>query len=166
LHFEHCCIPAGNLLGEEHRGFYALAHNLQNERLVLAAQAMGEAARAIELTLGWVRERDAFGATLWDQQAIRQRLALRHAQVEALRAFIVQTAWSLGQGQRLVKEVSMLKALAGELVNEVMYDCVQFHGAMGYMRDTTIERMARDARVQAIGGGATEVMLEEVAKRM
>jgi acyl-CoA dehydrogenase len=166
LHFEHCRIPAGNLLGEEHRGFYALAHNLQNERLVLAAQAMGEAARAIELTLGWVRERNAFGATLWDQQAIRQRLALRHAQVEALRAFIVQTAWSLGQGQRLVKEVSMLKALAGELVNEVMYDCVQFHGAMGYMRDTTIERMARDARVQAIGGGATEVMLEEVAKRM
>jgi len=166
LHFERCRIPAENLLGEEHRGFYALAHNLQNERLVLAAQAMGEAARAIELTLGWVRDRQAFGATLWDRQTIRQRLALRHAQVEALRAFVVQTAWGLGQGQRRVKEVSMLKALAGELVNEVLYDCVQFHGAMGYMRDTTIERMARDARVQAIGGGATEVMLEEVARRM
>jgi acyl-CoA dehydrogenase len=62
--------------------------------------------------------------------------------------------------------VSMLKALAGTLVNEVMYDCLQFHGGMGYMRETTIERMTRDARVQAIGGGATEVMLEEVAKRV
>ena len=60
----------------------------------------------------------------------------------------------------------MLKALAGTLVNEVMYDCLQFHGGMGYMRDSVIERMSRDARVQAIGGGATEVMLEEVAKRL
>lgn len=166
LRFHACRIPAHNLLGEENRGFYALAHNLQNERLVLAAQAMGEAAKAIEVTLDWVCQRQAFGATLWDRQAIRLRLARRHAQVEALRAFIVQTAWGIGQGHHLVKEVSMLKALAGELVNQVLYDCVQFHGAMGYMHATTIERMARDARVHAIGGGATEVMLEEVAKRM
>jgi len=64
--------------------------------------------------------------------------------------------------------VSMIKALAGTLVNEVMvmYDCLQLHGGMGYIRETAIERMARDARVQAIGGGATEVMLEEVAKRL
>ena len=60
----------------------------------------------------------------------------------------------------------MVKALGGTLVNEVMYDCVQFHGGMGYMRESAIERMSRDARVQAIGGGATEVMLEEVAKRV
>ena len=60
----------------------------------------------------------------------------------------------------------MLKALAGTLVNEVLYDCVQFHGGMGYMRELAIERMARDARVQSIGGGATEVMLDEVAKRI
>lgn len=64
------------------------------------------------------------------------------------------------------REVSMIKALAGELVNEVMYDCVQFHGGIGFMRESTIERMSRDARVQSIGGGATEVMLEEVAKRL
>ena len=65
-----------------------------------------------------------------------------------------------------VKEVSMVKAYCGELVNSVLYDCVQFHGGMGYMRETPVERMSRDARVQAIGGGASEVMLEEVAKRM
>jgi acyl-CoA dehydrogenase len=166
LTFNNCRIPADNLLGEENKGFYALAHNLQNERLVLGAQAMGEAARAIELTLDWVRQRKAFGASLWDKQAIRQQLAKRHAEVEALRAFIYQTAWGLGQGLRLVKEVSMIKALAGTLVNQVMYDCVQFHGGMGFIRETAVERMARDARVQAIGGGATEVMLEEIAKRM
>jgi len=166
LSFNNCRVPDGNLLGEENKGFYALAHNLQNERLVLGAQAMGEAARAIELTLDWVRQRKAFGATLWDKQTIRQQLAKRHAEVEALRAFIYQTAWALGQGQQQVKAVSMIKALAGTLVNQVMYDCVQFHGGMGFIRETAVERMARDARVQAIGGGATEVMLDEIAKRM
>jgi acyl-CoA dehydrogenase len=60
----------------------------------------------------------------------------------------------------------MIKAMCGELVNEVTYACLQFHGGFGYMREATIERMARDARVQAIGGGATEVMLDEIAKRL
>lgn len=166
LAFTDCRIPAANLLGEEHRGFYSLARNLQNERIVLAAQAMGEASKAIELTLEWVSQRQAFGATLWDKQAIRQRLAMLHAKVQAARQLIYNTAWRDTQGQTLIKEVSMLKALCGELVNEVMYDCVQFHGGMGYMRETAVERMSRDARVQAIGGGATEVMLEEVAKRL
>lgn len=166
LVFDECRIPAGNLLGEEGRGFYSLARNLQNERIVLAAQAMGESSKALELTLQWVTQRNAFGATLWDKQAIRQRLAMLSAKVEAARQLVYHTAWRDAQGQSLAKEVSMIKALCGELVNEVMYDCVQFHGGMGYMRETPVERMSRDARVQAIGGGATEVMLEEVAKRL
>jgi acyl-CoA dehydrogenase len=166
LVFDNCRIPAENLLGEENRGFHALMRNLQNERIVLGAQAMGEAAKAIELTLDWLRNRKAFGANLWDKQAIRHRLAMRAAQVEAAQALIYNTAWRDAQGQSVTKEVSMIKALAGTLVNEVLYDCLQFHGGMGYMRESAIERMARDARVQAIGGGATEVMLEEVAKRM
>ncbi len=166
LLFENCRIPADNLLGEENKGFYALMKNLQNERIVLGAQAMGEAARAIELTLEWVSQRKAFGGRLWDKQTIRQRLAMRASQVAAAQALIYQTAWRDAQGQIVTKEVSMIKALAGTLVNEVMYDCVQFHGGMGYMRESAIERMSRDARIQAIGGGATEVMLDEVAKRM
>ena len=166
LVFEDCRIPAGNLLGQENRGFYALAGNLQNERIVLGAQAMGEAERAIELALDWVQSRRAFGGTLWEKQAIRHKLAQRASEVAATQAFIHQVAWQDAQGQDVVKEVSMIKALAGTLVNKVMYDCLQFHGGMGFIRETAIERMARDARVQSIGGGATEVMLEEVAKRM
>ena len=166
LVFDNCRIPAANLLGEENKGFYALMKNLQNERIVLGAQAMGEAARAIELTLEWVTQRKAFGATLWDKQAIRHRLAMLSARVEAARALVYNTAWRDAQGQTVTKEVSMVKALCGELVNEVMYDCLQFHGGFGYMRESAIERMARDARIQSIGGGATEVMLEEIAKRM
>ncbi len=165
LVFEDCFVPEENLLGEEGRGFYALVKNLQNERIVLAAQALGEAMKAIELTLEWVKQRRAFGASLWDKQTIRQRLSMRLAQVESARALLYNTAWRDTRQENVVKEVSMLKALAGTLVNEVMYDCVQFHGGMGYMRETPVERMSRDARVQSIGGGATEVRLEEVAKR-
>jgi acyl-CoA dehydrogenase len=88
------------------------------------------------------------------------------SRVEAARQMVYATAARSARGEQLVREVSMIKALCGELVNEVMYACVQFHGGMGFMRESTIERMSRDARVQAIGGGATEVMLEEVAKRM
>lgn len=166
LSFQDCRIPAENLLGEENRGFHALVKNLQNERIVLGAQAMGEAGKAIEITLEWVRNRKAFGGALWDKQAIRHKLAQRASQVAAVQALIYQTAWRDTQGQECAREVSMIKALAGTLVNEVLYDCLQLHGGMGYMRESVIERMARDARVQAIGGGATEVMLEEVAKRM
>ncbi len=166
LVFEECRIPAENLLGGEGRGFYAIMRNFQNERTVIGAMAMGEAQAAIELTVDYVRTRTAFGAPLWQKQAIRQKLAMLSAKVEAGRQLVYHAAWLDAQGFDATREVSMVKAYCGELVNEVMYACVQFHGGMGFMRESAIERMARDARVQAIGGGATEVMLEEVAKRL
>ena len=166
LVFEECRIPAENLLGGEGRGFYAIMRNFQNERTVIGAMAMGEAQVAIDLTLDYVKTRKAFGAPLWEKQAIRQRLAELAGKVEAGRQLVYHAAWLDAQGFDATREVSMAKAYCGELVNEVMYDCLQFHGGMGYMRESAIERMTRDARVQSIGGGATEVMLEEVAKRL
>ena len=166
LVFEDCRIPAENLLGQEGQGFYAIMRNFQNERVVLGAMAMGEAQAALDLTLDYVKTRKAFGAPLWDKQAIRQRLAMLSARVEAGRQLVYNAAWRDAQGLDATKEVSMVKAYCGELVNAVMYDCLQFHGGAGYMSESTIERMTRDARIQAIGGGATEVMLEEIAKRI
>jgi acyl-CoA dehydrogenase len=166
LVFEDCRIPAENLLGQEGRGFYAIMSNFQNERTVIGAMAIGEAQAAIDLTLDYVKTRKAFGAPLWDKQVIRQKLATLASKVEAGRQLVYHAAWLDSQGFEATREVSMVKAYCGELVNEVMYACLQFHGGMGYMRESTIERMTRDARVQAIGGGATEVMLEEVAKRL
>ena len=166
LVFDECRVPAANLLGEENRGFYAIMRNFQNERIAISAMAMGEAARAIELTLEHVRTRKAFGAPLWDKQAIRQRLSMLAAKVEAGRQLVAHAASLDAQGRDCVKEVSMAKAYCAELLNDVVYDCLQFHGGAGYMKESAIERMYRDARVQTIGGGATEVMLEEVAKRL
>jgi acyl-CoA dehydrogenase len=166
LVFEDCRIPAENLLGKEGRGFYAIMSNFQNERTVIGAMAMGEAQAALDLTLDYVTTRKAFGTTLYEKQGIRQRLAMLSAKVEAGRQLVYHAAFLDAQGVDCTREVSMVKAYCGELVNEVMHSCLQFHGGMGFMRESTIERMARDARVQAIGGGATEVMLEEVAKRL
>lgn len=158
-------IPAANLLGEEHQGFYSVMKNFQTERIALAAMAVGHCQQALKLTLDYVRQREAFGGKLWDQQTIRQRLSMSDAKTRAARQFMYHCAWRVTQGHDIVQEVSMLKALTGELVNEVVQTCQQFHGGMGYIRETAIERLWRDARVLAIGGGATEVMLEEVAKR-
>lgn len=166
LSFDGCRIPAGNLLGEEHRGFYAIMRNFQNERIAIGSMAMGEAARALEITVEYVKARKAFGAPLWDKQAIRQKLAMLSAKVEAGRQLVRHAASLDAMGRNCVKEVSMVKAYCGELVNEVLYACVQCHGGAGFMRETAVERMYRDARVQSIGGGATEVMLDEVAKRL
>jgi acyl-CoA dehydrogenase len=165
LIFDNVRIPAGNLLGEEHKGFYSVMQNFQTERIALGAMAVGHCTRALEITLDYVKQRQAYGGTLWDQQTIRQRLSMLDAKTRAARQFMYHGAWSVTQGHDIVQEVSMLKALTGELVNEVVQTCQQFHGGMGFIRETAIERLWRDARVLAIGGGATEVMLEEVAKR-
>jgi acyl-CoA dehydrogenase len=165
LVFDNVRIPAGNLLGEEGKGFYSVMKNFQTERIALAAMAVGHCTQALKMTLDYVRQRQAFGATLWEKQTIRQRIAMLDAKTRAARQFMYHCAWSVTQGRDIVQEVSMLKALTGELVNEVLQTCQQFHGGMGFIRETAIERLWRDARVLGIGGGATEVMLEEVAKR-
>ncbi len=165
LVFDNVRIPAANLLGEEGKGFYSVMKNFQTERIALAAMAVGHCQQALKLTLDYVRQRQAFGGPLWDQQVIRQRLSMLDAKTRAARQFMYHCAWRVTRGHEIVQDVSMLKALTGELVNEVVQACQQFHGGMGYIRETAVERLWRDARVLAIGGGATEVMLEEVAKR-
>jgi acyl-CoA dehydrogenase len=165
LVFDNVRVPAANVLGDVGKGFYSVMKNFQTERIALGAMAIGHCQQALQRTLDYVRQRQAFGAPLWEKQTIRQRISMLDAKVRASRQFMYHCAWSVVQGHDIVQEVSMLKALTGELVNEVLQACQQFHGGMGYIRETAVERLWRDARVLAIGGGATEVMLEEVAKR-
>lgn len=164
--FRGARLPADRLLGTENAGFHAILENFQNERLVLGAMAVGLGRRALEVTLAHVKSRKAFNGTLWDLQATRQRLAMLAARHKAVTVLVRDTAARVAQGQDCVREVSMVKALAGETVQDIMRDCLQLHGGAGYMGDCPIERMTRDARILTIGGGATEVMLEEVAKRL
>lgn len=166
LVFEDMRVPHENLLGAENRGFHAIMQGFEHERLMIGAFCAGEGARAIELTLDYVRTRQAFGKSLWAQQATRQRLADLASKVAMIRALTYQTAAMKDAGQPVSRETAMIKSVGPEILHEVVHGCLQLHGGTGYMRGTPIERMARDARILRIGGGATEVMLEEVAKRM
>lgn len=166
LVFDGCRVPSDRMLGVENDGFRALMQNFQRERLALAAMAIGNAEQSLAQALTHVRARQAFRGVLWDREAIRQKLALLDAELQAVRAFAWHCAWLTAGGHECVREMSQLKALAGELANRVAYGCQQCFGGMGYIRQTAIERLWRDARILSIGGGATEVMLEEAAKRL
>jgi acyl-CoA dehydrogenase len=166
LFFDDLKLPADALLGEEGKGFYYIVSTFQNERLVVGALVSGTCARAIELTVDYVRQRQAFGKSLWDQQVVRNKLAWMASKAAAVRALTYQCAQMIDEGKDTVREVSMLKAFGAETLQEVVHTCLQLHGGTGFIIGTPVERMARDARILTIGGGATEVMLEEVAKRM
>lgn len=166
LFFDDMRLPADALLGEAGRGFHYLMGAFQNERLVAGAMAVGQCARAIDVTLEHLKQRTAFGKTLWEQPVVRNKLAWLAAKAAAARSLTYSCARTMEAGADAVREVSMLKACACETLQEVVHGCLQLHGGSGYMTGTPIERMVRDARVMTIAGGATEVMLEEVAKRM
>lgn len=166
LFFDDVRIPAENLLGEENKGFYAVMKNFQHERIMLAAMGVGEAQKALDITLDNVKSRKAFGKSLFEKDVIRDTLARAQTKVDLARNYLYYVSWLDAQGVDCIKEVSSLKAYACDIANEVMYDCLQLHGGMGFMQESVIERMYRDARVLPIGGGATEVMYGEVAKRM
>ncbi len=166
LYFEDMKVPADALLGEEGKGFYYIMSTFQNERLTIGAMCAGVATRAVELTIDYLRSRQAFGKTLWEQPVVRNKIALMATKAQAARALTYQCAQMIDEGQDVVREVSMLKVFAAETLQEIVHTCLQLHGGAGFMMGTPIERLARDARVMTIGGGATEVMLEEVAKRL
>lgn len=166
LNIENCRLPADALLGEAGRGFYQIVDSFQNERLVMGAMTIGEAERAIEITLEHVRSRRAFGAPLWDKQAVRHKLAHCSTRLAAARQLVYHTAWLDDQGHDCVREVSMIKVFCAEMAQEIAHICLQLHGGSGYMRGMEIERLYRDVRIHSIGGGATEVMLDEISKRM
>ncbi len=166
LSLDDVWVSEDRLVGELNQGFYYIMSNFQNERLAIMGQALGEAQKGIDLTVDYVKNRSAFGGPLWDKQAIRQRLAMRQAEVDAGRELTYRAAWLIEQGEDPVRLTSEAKAFVGELANRVLYDCVQFHGGMGFASESAVSRMYRDVRINSIGGGATEVMLDEVAKRM
>jgi acyl-CoA dehydrogenase len=164
LFFDDFAVPAGNLLGEEGRGFYAMMRGLERERMSMAAQCVGMMERALTITLEHVKSRAAYGRTLWDLQAIRHELAGYAGELSAAKLLLYHAAAKKDRGESVRLETSMLKAQVPQMLKRVADGCVQIHGASGYMRGTEIERIFRDARPFSLGGGAAAVMLDEVAK--
>jgi acyl-CoA dehydrogenase len=166
IFFEDCRVPRENLLGREGQGFYGIMNNFQHERLQLAVMASMTAQLALEESLKYCREREAFGGPLTAFQVTRHKLADMATLVEASREFVYRVAARIGAGKTQVKEISMAKNFSCMVSDRVTYDAVQLHGGMGYMRESLVERLYRDNRILSIGGGTQEIMKEVIAKMM
>lgn len=166
LFFDEVKVEKENLIGEINKGFYYVMGGFQLERICIGGQVVGQCEKALELTMNWVQQRKAFGKTLWEIESIQVELARLLSELTAAKHLAYHAAYLDSQSLDARLSACMVKSYLPELLNKILYKCVQFHGGLGYMRETPVERMSRDARILPIGGGATEVMLKEVAKRM
>lgn len=166
LFFEDCRVPVENLIGEENAGFYAIMANFQNERLQLAVTANTTAQIALEETMAYVKQRQAFGQSLSDFQTLRHRIAEMATRVEVSREYTYRVAAKMQAGENAIKDVSMAKNMATTTSDYVTYQAVQLFGGMGYMRESVVERLYRDNRILSIGGGTYEIMNEVIAKTL
>jgi citronellyl-CoA dehydrogenase len=164
LAFQDVRVPAENLLGEEGKGFYHIMWELQGERLIAAAGAVAAADRLMERTLAFARERQAFGRSIGTFQGIRWKFAEMATKIEAGRQMTYNTAWRVMQGEYPVREISMAKLYTSRMACEVADECLQIHGGAGYMKEYGIERAWRDLRLNRIGAGTDETLLEVIGR--
>lgn len=166
LAFQDVRVSSENLLGKEGQGFYQLAEGLQRERLIAAVLCVSAGQQAVEDSLEYLKGRQAFGNSLSNLQALRHRIADMSTYVAAAKQLTYHAAYLFTTGQECVRDVSMAKLYATEMVNRIAYDAVQLHGGYGYIREVSVERFARDYRLWTIAAGTSEIMREIIAKRL
>jgi alkylation response protein AidB-like acyl-CoA dehydrogenase len=164
LAFQDVRVPATAALGEVGKGFYHIMWELQGERLIGAAGAVAGAQAAFDRTLEYARERTAFGRPIGRFQAIRHKFAEMATKIETARQLVYTTAWRFHNGEYPVREISMAKLYASRIAVEVADECIQIHGGNGYMKEYGIERVWRDLRLNRIGAGTDEIMLEVIGR--
>lgn len=166
LHFDDVRVPQRYRIGEEGMGFIYQMEQFQIERLWGALNNAGMAQRAIDITIEYTREREAFGRSILDNQWVHYRLAELQTEVACLRAICWQGVEEVVAGKDATRTATMAKLKAGRVMREVADGCLQFWGGMGFMDESHISRIFRDGRLTSIGGGADEVMLQILSKFM
>ncbi|MBW2482870.1 MAG: acyl-CoA dehydrogenase family protein [Deltaproteobacteria bacterium] len=164
IFLDDCKVPVENLIGEENHGFYAIMDNFQSERLQLAVMANMTSQLALEASIQYANQREAFGKPLAGFQVLRHKIVDMATLVEVSREFTYRVAAKIGAGLTQIKEISMAKNFACSTSDRVTYDAVQIFGGYGFMRGYPVERLYRDNRVLSIGGGTTEIMKEIISK--
>lgn len=164
LGFDQVKVPVSNLIGNEGDGFRYLMAGLQLERLTAAIHSLATADSALQYTLDYIGQREAFGKKIHDFQTIRHRIAQMAADIATTKAFVYQCCDLQNQGEYAVQDCSIAKLQASELAVQVVSNCLQLFGGYGFTEDYKIARMYRDVRVGTIIGGTSEIMLEIIAK--
>ncbi len=164
ISFDGCRVPIVNRIGQENQGFYAIMTNFVSERLHLGAQCVAIAELAYRESIDYARMREAFGKTLTAFQVTRHKLADMATQIAAARALVGELAMRHLRGDDVAGLAAKTKNACSDMCSAVVDHAVQIHGGAGYMRETVVERLYRDARLYPIGGGTREIMNEVIAK--
>jgi alkylation response protein AidB-like acyl-CoA dehydrogenase len=164
LAFQDVRVPASAMLGEVGKGFYHIMWELQGERLIGAAGAVAAAQKVFDRTLTYANERHAFGRPIGKFQVTRHKFGEMATKIEAARQLVYTTAWRHMNGEYPVREISMAKLFASRMACEVADECLQIHGGAGYMEEYGIERVWRDLRLNRIGAGTDEIMLDVIGR--
>ena len=164
LAFQDVRVPDTAVLGEVGKGFYHIMWELQGERMIGAAGAVAAAQLCMERTLQYAMERTAFGKQIGKFQVTRHKFAEMATKIEAARQMTYMTAWRIQNGEYPVREISMAKLYSSRIAVEVADECIQIHGGAGYMREYNVERVWRDLRLNRIGAGTDEIMLEVIGR--
>lgn len=166
LHFDDVRVPVANRVGAENAGFAAIMHNFNAERMGLATTAIATAAIALEEAVAYARVRETFGKPLLANQAIRHKIVEMTRQINAARAYRDQLAWRIAAGESPIADVCMLKVTATTLLEFCAREAAQILGGASYVLGTKIERIYREVRVLAIGGGSEEIMRDLAARQL
>jgi alkylation response protein AidB-like acyl-CoA dehydrogenase len=164
LAFQDVRVPASAALGQVGKGFYHIMWELQGERLIGAAGCVAGAQRVFDQTLRYATEREAFGRPIGRFQVTRHKFAEMATKIEAARQLVYTTAWRFAEGDYPVREISMAKLYAARVAVEVADECLQIHGGAGYMKEYGVERVWRDMRLNRIGAGTDEIMLDVIGR--
>jgi len=166
LYFDDCRVPAENLLGPPDRGFLAVMQNFNHERFFMAAQCLGMMKACLEDAIAWAKERETFGQRLIGHQVIRHKLADMSARIDATEALIRNVAWLINEGEMPVAEISKAKFFASKGLEFCASEAMQILGGAGFLRGNRIERIYREVKVMAIGGGSEEILRDLAARQM
>jgi alkylation response protein AidB-like acyl-CoA dehydrogenase len=164
LAFQDVRVPETAVLGQVGKGFYHIMWELQGERLIGAAGCVAGAQKVFEKTLQYATERTAFGRQIGKFQVIRHKFAEMATKIESARQMVYTTAWRHQNGEYPVREISMAKLHASRVAVEVADECIQIHGGAGYMKEYGVERVWRDMRLNRIGAGTDEIMLDVIGR--
>jgi citronellyl-CoA dehydrogenase len=164
LAFQDVRVPHSAVLGEIGKGFYHIMWELQGERLIGAAGAVASAQAVFDKTLQYANERQAFGRPIGKFQVTRHKFAEMATKIESARQLTYTTAWRFANGEYPVREISMAKLYSSRIACEVADECLQIHGGAGYMKEYGIERVWRDLRLNRIGAGTDEIMLDVIGR--
>lgn len=164
--FEHCSIPAVNLLGDEGQGYKIALGNLEGGRIGIAAQCIGIARAALEAATLYSREREAFAKPLAEHQAVAFKLADMATQIAAARQLTLHAAALKDTGEPCLSEASMAKLFASEMAERVCSDAIQIHGGYGYLQDFPVERYYRDVRACQIYEGTSDVQKMVISRAL